>query len=518
MATSQKLFDVSVRDLLYVVFRYKWLIATVAILVLAGVTLYTYIIPEKYTSEARILVKVGRESLAVDPSISGPTMGMLVNRDAEVRSEVAILENRALIKKAVADAEALLNAKPDEMGAGGIKGALRGVRSMVRGTIDSVLYGLDLKTKLSPEDEAIQNVIDNLTVEAERNTNTVYVSYDAPGAEMAEQVLTRIVSLYLDEHIDVHSSLATPEFFEQRTAELKEALQKADDELESYRASNGIINLNSQKDALLERINSLMMDGRNLRAQRDGSAARLAALEDAMKGRSKNHVTESRIREVSPIRDNITTVITDLKNQEKAMAELYPDTHRPLITLREQIAQTQSVIDAEPETRAETVTAVDTVFQDLTVAVAQEKGEYESRKAAFDSLSGSLEEAQAELAKLATLETELSRLERQMEVADSEYTAYRDNLKRSRINEALDTAKVSNLAVVQAPTRPVEPSYPNKPMNIGLGILVGLFAGLCLAFLLDYMNDSLNTTDRVERKLGVPVLAALSKEDYDACT
>ena len=237
-----------------------------------------------------------------------------------------------------------------------------------------------------------------------------------------------------------------------------------------------------------------------------------------MKGRSKNHVTESRIREVSPIRDNITTVITDLKNQETAMAELYPDTHRPLITLREQIAQTQSVIDAEPETRAETVTAVDTVFQDLTVAVAQEKGEYESRKAAFDSLSGSLEEAQAELAKLATLETELSRLERQMEVADSEYTAYRDNLKRSRINEALDTAKVSNLAVVQAPTRPVEPSYPNKPMNIGLGILVGLFAGLCLAFLLDYMNDSLNTTDRVERKLGVPVLAALSKEDYDACT
>jgi len=519
MASPQKLFDVSVRDLMYVIFRHKWKIIITALLVAAGVALYTYIIPEKYTSEARILVKVGRESLGLDPTISGPTMGMLVNRDAEVRSEVAILESRQLIEAAVKGlGEKGLLVKPDETDAGDIKGALRSVRRLARGSVENVLYALDLKTKLDPHDEAVQHVIDNLLIEAERNTNTIHVAYDAPGAEMAEQVLTGIITLYLDKHIDVHSSLAEPKFFEERTAELKSALDQARDELESYRSSNGIVNLGSQKDALLERINSLMMDGRNLKAQRDGSAARLASLEEAMKGRKKNHQSESRIRDINPVRDNLKQILADLKNQEAEMANLYPDTHRPLISLREQIARTQASIDAEPETRFENVTAVDTVYQDLTVALAQERAEHANKVAAYDSLSGALEEAQKELDKLATYETELDRLERNLEVADGEYTAYRENLKRSRINEALETAKVSNLSVVQAPTRPVEPSYPNKPMNIGLGILLGLFAGLSLAFLLDYLDDSLNTTDRAERRLGVPVLAALSKEDYDACT
>lgn len=518
MATSPKLFDISVRDILYVKFRYKWTILSVALLVFGGVALYTYIIPEKYTSESRILVKVGRESLAVDPTIEGPTMGMLVNRDAEVRSELAILQSRQLIEEAVGGLEQYYVGNPDEAPAGGIKGALRQVRSLARGAVDGVLYALDLKTKLEPKEEAIQNVMDNLTVEAERNTNTIYVSYDAPGAELAEKTLTRIIELYLDKHIDVHASTATPEFFEKRASELRAALQQAEDELESFRSTNGIVNIESQKDAILERINSLMMDGRNMRAQRDGSAARLASLEAAMKGRSKTHQTESRVREVSPIRDNITTILTDLRNQEAAMAQLYPDTYRPLITLREQIARTQAVIDAEPATRSEVVTAVDTVYQDLAVAIAQERAEYESKKASYDSLEGALEEAKAELDKLASYETELARLVRGVEVAEAEYTAYRDNVKRSRINEALDLEKISNLAVVQTPTRPVEPSYPNKPMNIGLGLLLGLFAGVCLAFLLDYLDDSLNTTDRAERRLGVPVLAALSKEDYDACT
>lgn len=519
MASPQKLFDVSVRDLFYVVFRHKWKIIIVALLVIFGVTLYTYVIPEKYTSEARVLVKVGRESMEIDPTISGPTMGMLVNRDAEVRSEVAILQSRELIDQAVSGlGESYFTMKPDEMGAGGIKGVLRDVRRTVRSIGDNILYGLDLKTKLDPHDAAVQAAMENLTVEAERNTNTIHVSYDAPGAEAAQKTLEGIITLYLKKHIDVHSSLAGPEFFERRAGELKKALEDSEAELESFRTTNGIVDLQSQKSTLLERINSLMMDGRNLRAERDGSAARLASLEDAMRGRTKMHETESRVTNASPVRDNLKQTLAELRRQEAEMAALYPDTHRPLVMLREQIANLEGSISGEPETRFERVTAVDTVFQDLTVSLAQERAQYAAKQAAFDSLSGSLEDAQKELDRLAATETELERLTRQRDTAENEYISYRDNVGRSKINEALEANNVSNLSVVEAPTRPVEPSYPNKPMNIGVGILLGVLAGLCLAFLLDYLDDSLNTTDRAERRLGVPVLAALSKEEYDACT
>ncbi|MBI1318120.1 MAG: hypothetical protein GC168_04100 [Candidatus Hydrogenedens sp.] len=519
MANAPKLFDFSMRDILYVVFRHKGKILLVTLLVLAGVTAYTYLVPELYTSEAQVFVRLGRESLGVDPTISGPTTAMLTNREAEVRSEVAILKNRSLFEKLLAEhGESALMPAADTAAAGGIKGIVRQVRKGVRGAVNGVLYALDLKTKLEPQEEAIVMAMDNLDVEVERNTSILTVKYDAYGAELAQQTLTQLMQLYLAEHIDVHASLAGPEFFEQRADELASALAAAEAELDQFRVENKIVHLQSQKDALLERINSVIMDSRNVKAERDGSKARLASLEEALAKTSERHNTEIRTMNVNPVRDNLKQVVAELEIQEAEMAALYPDTHRPLQMLRDQIARTNATIDAEEKSRTEVVSAIDTKFQDLSVAVAEERAQYMAKQAAFDSLGNTLEEAQSELDRLAGLETELSRLERNVDVAATEYRDYRGNVKRSKINAALDAENISNLSIVQQPTRPVEPSYPNKLLNIGLGILVGLFSGLLLAFLLDYLDDSLNTTDQAERRLGVPVLAALSKEDYDACT
>jgi len=519
MSNAPKLFDISMRDILYVVFRHKGKIAAVTLLVLFGVAAYTYLVPEVYTSEAQVFVRLGRESLGLDPSISGPTMAMLTNREAETRSEISILKSRTLFERLLEEhgADALMPAA-DTAEASGIKGALRQVRKGVRGAINGVLYALDLKTKLEPDEEAVVMAMENLDVQVERNTSILTVKYDAYGAELAQQTLTQLMQLYLAEHIDVHSSLAGPEFFEQRADELLAALTLAESELNDFRNEHGVIHLQSQKDALLERINSVIMDSRNVKADRDGAGARLASLEEAFAKTNERHNTEIRTMNVNPVRDNLRQVVAELELEEAEMAALYPDTHRPLQMLREQIARTNATIDNEEKSRTEVVSAIDTKHQDLAVAVAQERAQYSAMQAAYDSLEGTREEAEAELNKLAGLETELARLERNVEVAAAEYRDYRGNVKRSKINAALDAQNISNLSIVQQPSLPVEPSYPNKLLNIGLGILVGLFAGLLVAFLLDYLDDSLNTTDQAERRLGVPVLTALSKEDYDACT
>jgi uncharacterized protein involved in exopolysaccharide biosynthesis len=150
--------------------------------------------------------------------------------------------------------------------------------------------------------------------------------------------------------------------------------------------------------------------------------------------------------------------------------------------------------------------------------VAQERSELESGVAAYKLLSEELAKAKEEFTKLAAFEVELNRLSRNLEVAEKEYKEYRDNLSRSQISYALDQAKVSNISVIQAPTLPLGPSRPNKPLNMALGLLLGLFAGVSIAFLLDYLDDTLRTKEKVERRLGVPVLTILTEKEISGCT
>src|SRR5258705_3393018 len=53
------------------------------------------------------------------------------------------------------------------------------------------------------------------------------------------------------------------------------------------------------------------------------------------------------------------------------------------------------------------------------------------------------------------------------------------------------------------------PVRPNKPLNIALGIIIGLVVGVGLAFFIEYLDTSVKTIDDVERALQAPVLGVI---------
>jgi succinoglycan biosynthesis transport protein ExoP len=71
-------------------------------------------------------------------------------------------------------------------------------------------------------------------------------------------------------------------------------------------------------------------------------------------------------------------------------------------------------------------------------------------------------------------------------------------LPKTSMVEIMDTAKPG-----QKPVR------PNKPLNIALGIIIGLVVGVGLAFFIEYLDTSVKTIDDVERSLQSPVLGVI---------
>ncbi|MCC6152316.1 MAG: GumC family protein [Candidatus Hydrogenedentes bacterium] len=519
----------SLRDMLYLVFRHKVKIASVFVAVFGLVVLFTYIMQEVYRSEAKLLIRLGRENLSVDPTVNGPTLYPSRDRVNEVNSEVSILKSRAIAEKVVdkLGAEIFLE-KPDEAvniepplaSMAGAQQDLRKVRREVREAEEAghgIMVALDLKTPLTPREQAVKAVMENLDVSVEAKTDIIAVTFDAPSRPLAQSALDALLQFYLEEHIRVHSAQATPEFFETQTEDLRKALETREQKLDAFRRENGITTIERQKEVLLNQISGLEEQLSNAQAEGMASEKRVNALEGSLNGRSKTLELSRTTGVTNYAADALKEKLLDLRLRETDLAARYPETHRPLIDVRTQIKEAEIALKKEKETHTEVTTGVDETYQQVQLALVNERAQSMALKAQQTSIAEELDRQRGQLQKLASQEIELQTLVREVTLAEKDYEQYRDSLQRARISTALDVDKVSNVSVVQPATLPMDPVKPNKILNIFLGVFLALFAALTFAFVFDYFDDSVNTPQQVERWVGVPVLVTVSEKEFKAC-
>ena len=92
----------SLRDVYYILFRHKLKAITFLIVVFVTVTLGTFLAAEVYRSDAKVLVRVGKESVSLDPTATtGPVITLGQQRENEIKSELEILNSQDLVEKEV---------------------------------------------------------------------------------------------------------------------------------------------------------------------------------------------------------------------------------------------------------------------------------------------------------------------------------------------------------------------------------------------------------------------------------
>src|SRR5205807_9961044 len=67
-----------------------------------------------------------------------------------------------------------------------------------------------------------------------------------------------------------------------------------------------------------------------------------------------------------------------------------------------------------------------------------------------------------------------------------------------------------NLVIVALAVAPTQPVLPKPLSNIALGFLAGLVVGLALAFLLDYMDQSVRSDEVLQERVGLLPLGHIS--------
>ena len=104
-----------------------------------------------------------------------------------------------------------------------------------------------------------------------------------------------------------------------------------------------------------------------------------------------------------------------------------------------------------------------------------------------------------------------NQLQQEVDVDRQNYRLYLTKFEESRISDAMDSQKIASVHLIEPAQTPLKPVSPKVLLNLVLGLFLGAFGGLGLAFFLHYMDDSLETVEDVEEALDVPVLISISE-------
>jgi len=515
----------SIRDFFYVIFRHKGKILLAFIAIVMATTAITFALPRVYESEASLLVRIGRENFPDDPSLEGTMVNVTQDRTAEVKSELAILESALLAEMVVDTLGEGWILDDQDLPWNEVEGLewvdptlVQQVSRQLRNAAEGVLITLRLVEPMTPRERAIKQVRQSLTVAAERQTNIINAVYEAKNPSVARAVLDQLVTYYLDRHVDVFAAHVSPDFFAAKAGSLRTELDDTESQIDAFRREYGISELAHQKETLINQISTLEGEVSDSTAEADALEAKVASLRAALANRSRMHEVARTTGLPNNPAETIKDRLIDLRLQESDLTGRYPDTHRPLVEVREQIRKMEDVLAQESPFRTEVTSQLDRNYEGMEHTYLMEKANLEGFRARISKLKSQIEIHREELARLAGLDRELRQMERQREIAESEYRTYLDNLRQANITAAMTLDRVSNVRVVQPASQPLSPSRPNKVRNVALGLLLGIFGGLALAFLAEFLDDTLNSTEAVEKRLNLPVLVALSEKEFKACT
>ncbi len=178
------------------------------------------------------------------------------------------------------------------------------------------------------------------------------------------------------------------------------------------------------------------------------------------------------------------------------------------------VGQTNIVTVTAKDTDAARAAAIANTLADEFVVWSRDY-KREAIEAAVDEVSVRLDAARTEILELGRRiqrDGKSDELSAELAIATGSYTTLAGKLEELRINAQLETGSGRVVSPAVEAANAVEPS-PLR--NTVLGLFVGLVFGLGMAFLYEYLDNTIKSSEEIEELVGAPVLGLIPAEKYE---
>jgi polysaccharide biosynthesis transport protein len=358
---------------------------------------------------------------------------------------------------------------------------------MAGGYIDRIVGGYRKLTtpanadaEVLSRESVIGGFLGSLTVEPVRNSRLVRIHVDntnpALAAQIANATAQAFIAMGLERRMEASSYAKT--FLEDQIKQVKARLEESERKLNQYAQTKQILTLDDKTNV----VNQTYTDYATAlaRAEQERIKAEAAFAEIKRSPDSAQQVMESKSIQ------NYKEAKAKLEIEYQQNLGIYKPDFPKMVQLKGQIDKADSQIKAE-----------------ISAVAAAVQSQYEAAQRQESLLRTKLGETRKQVLSTQDSSIDLNLLKREVDTNRQLYDGLLQRLKQVGVSGG-NTA--NNISIVDRAEPPLFPYKPDLNRNLMFGLAVGLILGLCMVFLLEYLDDSFKFPDEIERTLGVALM------------
>jgi uncharacterized protein involved in exopolysaccharide biosynthesis len=486
--------QISVRDVVGILFRHKLLICTTFLTVLVGTAVLTLLMPNEYEARMKILVKNTRSDVPITPERTTGTAGTYFENEVsenQINSEIELLTSEDLLNQVVT--ESGLYTQPA-----------------------SILNRLGLRdaprTQAAQAETARAQLRKDLVITPVKKANIIEVKYTSASPEQVAAVLQKVQSLYLEKHVKLHRPPGTYDFFKTQADQSEAQLRDAEKELSVFQQSMNVVSLTQQKEQTVQKLTEARSKSLETQTFLREVNDRIAKVQQQLETVQPRIVTQSRALPNQFSTERLNTMMVELQNKRTQLLTKFRPDDRLVKEVDQQIKTTNSAMEkASRETATEQSTDLNPLRQTLETELARARVDQAGALGRLEMVSRQVGQYEGQLSRLEGITAEYENLNRKVKENSENYQLYKKKEEEARITDELDQNKITNVSVAEAPMRPQLPARPNRPMNLVLGVFLGVLLSLGGVVIAEFLRDTVLTPHELEVLTGMPVLVSVPK-------
>jgi polysaccharide biosynthesis transport protein len=485
------------RDYLFVVLKRKWLILSLVLVVTSLVTIQMSRAPAIYQGETMIRIEPRQSSVlqSKDVVITAPDPNFW-------GTQLRLLQNPALARQVVLTLD--LQNNPNFFGGqaqGGIFSSLRRIFSKQKPAAapaaaprdssqivteeevsDQVLTPEQLAA-LEPYEDAI---MDGEIVEPQPQTNLVKIKYLHSDPGLAQNIANTLAQVFVTNNFNRNTigSNKTEDLLATEIASLQGKIKTDQQKQFNYAKEHNLpMNTGSEGNLELKKLSTLatqLLDAENDRKNLQSQYETAKATNDPM---SIPEVLNS--ERIDRLREKIST----LKERRDSLLVIYTPEWPEVKKIEAELKPLEGEV---AKAAKEIVTGM--------------KSRYEAALARENSLRRSYEQQKGTTTQQTRDQLEMLQMSQELET-NKQYLA--TLLQKQKEIQVGGNDRPNEVSIASASRLPRAPIGPPRMRNIMIAFVLSLFAGIGLAFLLDFLDDTVKSLEDVDRYLHIPALALI---------
>ena len=320
-----------------------------------------------------------------------------------------------------------------------------------------------------------------------RQTRLVEISYTSPDPELASRLVNTLAEEFIDFSLEkrLETTQQASKFLTDQIDKLRENLAAKERELQTYSEGKDLFFLSDKESAAINKfsdLNEALTQAQISRIQSEAAYRELRSLKvDSLPQFINNKLIQ-----------DLKTEYTQIKNDYEERLKVFKPDYPSMIQAKGKLDSMQTQLQSE------IAKAVDAAESEYRTALKRET----SLKQLLDQQKNNVTQMQSDAILYNSLNIEVENMRKLLNSLGERQT-------ETLVSSQLGSLKTGNMSIIDRAEPPRTPVSPRKKLNLILAFIVGMFGGIGLCFVLEYLDNTVKGPEDVERLVGLPSLGVV---------